>query len=73
VSDGHPVVRCDYYREVARRIGAPDPTFVAPKPDSPRAARAASDRRVRNERMLAELGVQLIYPDYRSGLTAILG
>ena len=72
VSDGHPVVRGDYYREVAIQIGAPEPTFIDPEPLSPRAARAASDRRVRNERMLTELGVQLIYPDYRSGLRAIL-
>lgn len=73
VSDGQPVQRGEYYSEVARQIGAPEPTFVAPEPDSPRAARAGSDRRVRNEKMLAELGVQLIYPDYRSGLRAILG
>jgi nucleoside-diphosphate-sugar epimerase len=73
VSDGQPVQRGEYYREVARQIGAPEPTFVDPEPDSPRAARAGSDRRVGNKRMLAELGVQLIYPDYCSGLRAILG
>jgi nucleoside-diphosphate-sugar epimerase len=72
VSDGHPVQRGEYYREVARRIGAPEPRFVAPDPHSPRAARAASDRRVRNERMLTDLGVKLAYPDYRAGLAAIL-
>jgi nucleoside-diphosphate-sugar epimerase len=73
VSDGQPVQRSEYYCEVARQIGAPEPTFVTPEPDSPRAGRAGSDRRVRNERMLAELGVQLIYPDYHSGLRTILG
>jgi nucleoside-diphosphate-sugar epimerase len=73
VSDGHPVERGEYYREVARRIAAPAPTFVALDFDSPRAARAASNRRVSNARMLRELGVQLTYPDYRSGLKAILG
>jgi nucleoside-diphosphate-sugar epimerase len=73
VSDGHPVERGDYYREVACRIGAAPPEFVVPDADSPRAARAAQDRKVRNERMLAELGVQLTYPDYRAGLAAILG
>jgi nucleoside-diphosphate-sugar epimerase len=73
VSDGHPVERSEYYGEVARRIGAPKPSFAAPEPDSPRAARASQDRKVRNERMLAELGVQLTYPDYRAGLAAILG
>ena len=72
VSDGHPVERGEYYREVARLIGAPPPTFVTPDPNSPRAARAEADRRVKNSRMLAELGVQLAYPDYRAGLAAIL-
>ena len=72
VSDGHPVERGEYYSEVARQIGAPPPRFVEPDPDSPRAARAESNRRVRNERMLAELRVTLAYPDYRAGLAAIL-
>jgi nucleoside-diphosphate-sugar epimerase len=73
VSDGHPVQRGQYYAEVARLIGAAPPTFIAPDPNSPRAARAASDRRVRNARMLRELGVQLRYPNYRAGLAEILG
>ena len=73
VSDGHPVRREDYYREVARRIGASAPQFVAPDPHSPRAARSATDRRVSNTRMLMELSVRLAFPDYRAGLAAILG
>lgn len=73
VSDGSPVVRADYYREVARRIGAPPPTFRDPPADSPRAARAAADKRVSNRRMLEELRVRLAAPSYREGLAAILG
>jgi hypothetical protein len=46
---------------------------VTPDLNSPRAARAEADRRVKNSRMLAELGVQLAFPDYRAGLAAILG
>lgn len=72
VSDGHPVQRGEYYSEVARQIGVAPPRFVEPDPNSPRAARAASSRRVRNDRMLAELRVTLAYPDYRAGLAAIL-
>jgi nucleoside-diphosphate-sugar epimerase len=72
VSDGHPVVRRDFYNEVARILGMPPPGFIEPNPDSPRAERARGDRRVRNDKMLAELGVNLAYPDYRSGLAAIL-
>ncbi len=73
VSDGSPVVRGDYYREAARRIGAATPHFVAPEPDTPRAARAAADKRVANTRLLTELGLRLKYEDYRQGLAAILG
>jgi nucleoside-diphosphate-sugar epimerase len=72
VSDGQPVPRRDYYAEVARLIGAPPPAFTAPDPASGRAARAESDRRVCSDRMLAELGVRLTYPDYRVGLAKIL-
>jgi nucleoside-diphosphate-sugar epimerase len=72
VSDGCPVERGEFYREVARQIGAPSPRFIDPAPESPRAARAASDRRVRNTRMLEELDVKLEYSDYRAGLAAIL-
>jgi len=72
VSDGHPIERGEFYREVARQIGAPSPRFVEPDPESPRAARAAADRRIRNTRMIQELNVKLDYPDYRAGLAAIL-
>jgi nucleoside-diphosphate-sugar epimerase len=72
VSDGHPVVRREFYFEVARRIGAPKPYFTAPDPSSRRATRAASDKRVCNNRLLAELRVSLRYPTYRDGLAAFL-
>jgi nucleoside-diphosphate-sugar epimerase len=72
VSDGVPVARHDFYREVTRLINAPPPQFVEADPDSPRALRARGNRRVRNDKMLAELGVSLTYPDYRAGLAAIL-
>ncbi|HEY3395609.1 MAG TPA: SDR family oxidoreductase [Lacipirellulaceae bacterium] len=72
VSDGHPVLRGEYYAEVARQIGAPPPRFVEPVPDSPRAARAVTNRRIRSTRMLRELNVKLAYSDYRAGLAAIL-
>jgi nucleoside-diphosphate-sugar epimerase len=72
VSDGQPVERGEYYSEVARQISAPAPRFVDPEPSSPRAIRAENSRRIRNDRMLAELRVTLTYPDYRAGLAAIL-
>lgn len=72
VSDGQPVERGEYYSEVARQIGAAPPRFVEPDPKSPRAARAETNRRIANARMLADLRVTLAYSDYRAGLTAIL-
>ncbi len=72
VSDGHPVERGEFYREVARLLGAPPPRFTDPDPCSPRALRAGADRRIRNDKMLSELGVSLAYADYRAGLAAVL-
>ena len=73
VCDGQPVVRGDYYREVARRIGAEPPRFVTPDPKSPAAARAAADRRIFNFKLKQELKYEFAYPSFREGLAAILG
>ncbi|QDT01176.1 SDR family oxidoreductase [Adhaeretor mobilis] len=73
VSDGSPVVRGDYYREVARLIGAAEPQFEQPEPDSPKAARAATNKRISNAKLLEELEIKFQYPSYREGLKAILG
>jgi nucleoside-diphosphate-sugar epimerase len=72
VSDGQPVIRGDYYRELARLLGAPPPQFVAPPAESPAGQRAASDKRVNPARLFAELRPQLLYPSYREGLAAIV-
>ncbi len=39
VSDGHPVLRRDYYAEAARLLGAPAPRFRSPPSGSPKLAR----------------------------------
>ena len=72
ISDGNPVVRGDYYREVARRIGAEPPQFTQPDPNSPAAARATADKRISNEKLKQEIGYEFMYPTYREGLAAIL-
>lgn len=72
VSDGQPVVRAEYYAELARLLGAPPPQFVDPPVGSPGAQRAASDKRVNPRRMLQELQPTLQYPSYREGLSAIV-
>lgn len=73
VSDGAPPQRGDYYAEVARQNGAPPPSFVEPAADSPRAARAAANKRVGNRLLIERLGVSLAYPTYREGVAAALG
>jgi nucleoside-diphosphate-sugar epimerase len=72
VSDGHPTKRGEYYRELAKLLGAPEPQFVAPDELTHAAQRASSDKRVSNARMLRELDVTLRYPSYREGLAQII-
>jgi nucleoside-diphosphate-sugar epimerase len=68
VSDGHPVERREYLGRMAELLGAPPPTFCQSEAASP--GRGAGQKRVRNTRMLEELGVRLLYPTYREGLAA---
>ena len=71
VSDGQPIERRTYLSRLAEVSGLPPPQFREPGADvaaSPR--RRGGNKRVSNARMLAELGVALIYPSYREGLAA---
>jgi nucleoside-diphosphate-sugar epimerase len=70
VSDGHPVVRREYYAEVARLLGVPLPQFRAGEKPSPEAARGSTNKRINNARLTTEIGYQLHYPSYKAGLAA---
>jgi nucleoside-diphosphate-sugar epimerase len=70
ISDGSPTTRGEYFGELARLLGAPAPQFEINEEQSPR--RAATSKRVRNDRMVRELGVRLKYPSYREGLAAVV-
>jgi nucleoside-diphosphate-sugar epimerase len=72
VSDGHPIVRRDFYEELARLLPASAPQFVPPPAESSAGQRATSDKRVSPQRLFAELKLQLKFPDYRAGLAAIV-
>jgi nucleoside-diphosphate-sugar epimerase len=71
ISDGCPIEREKYYAELARLIGAPAPRFRS-SDGTPAHLRAAADKRIANTRMIAELKLSLRYPDYRSGLAAVV-
>jgi nucleoside-diphosphate-sugar epimerase len=71
VSDGHPIERRDFYREVARLANAPPPTFVEPSPEEAALTRGG-DKRISNLHLLEVIRPNFLYPTYREGLTAIL-
>jgi nucleoside-diphosphate-sugar epimerase len=72
VSDGQPVLRGEFYGELARLLAAPTPRFIdQPLPLSPN-PRAPADKRLDNGRMLAQLHIRLKFPSYREGLAAIV-
>jgi nucleoside-diphosphate-sugar epimerase len=73
VSDGHPVVRREFYDEIARLIGAPQPRFAQPQPDSMDRRQRTDDKMISNQRLLRELGIDFRYPNFRAGLAAIFG
>lgn len=72
VSDGHPVIRREYFRQLAALLGAAEPRFREPQRETPAALRASSSKRVSNRHLLRQLGLQLQYPSCREGLAAIL-
>lgn len=63
-TDDRPVRRREFYGRLAGLLGAPEPIFEPPvEPDD-------SDRRLKNGRMKAGLGVVLRFPDISTGLPA---
>ncbi len=72
VSDGHPVVRREFYRHLAELLHLPPPAFVEPHASQAELSRGAGNKRVSNARMLEELNVTLVYPSYREGLAVIV-
>jgi len=71
VSDDRPVVRGQFYREIAKQFGAPEPKFVEPSIDTPVAMRSNSNKRIRNRRMKRDLLQSLRYPTFHEGIGAI--
>ena len=72
VSDGHPVLRREFYESLARLLKRPVPDFEPPVPGSPRAERARSSKKISNDRLVQVLSPNWAYPSYREGLKAIV-
>ncbi|MBD53839.1 MAG: NAD(P)-dependent oxidoreductase [Rhodopirellula sp.] len=72
VSDDQPVVRSQFYEEIASQTGSKGPQFVTPDAGSPVMLRSESNKRVWNRRMKRDLVHKLRFPTYRHGLADIL-
>ena len=72
ISDGHPVIRGEFYTYLSELLGCPAPKFEAPPTGSTRAERARGSKRIRNRQMMEILSPTLLYPSYREGLQAIV-
>lgn len=67
VSDGSPVPRGEYFTWLCSRLGAPSPTFVA-RNESSSPRRGDGSKRVRNTKLLSQLGYSFLYPSFRDGM-----
>ena len=75
VCDDDPAPPQDVIAHAATLLGLPVPEAIPiEKAEMSPMARSfyAESKRVRNDRIKDELGVKLLYPDYRSGLAAVL-
>lgn len=72
VSDGHPVLRRDFYNELAALLNLPQPTFNTPGEAVGNRRAGGDNKRVSNSRMTSELNVTLQCPTYCEGLASIV-
>ncbi len=70
-SDGQPVLRGTFYRELARVTNSPEPRFEDPMAESSTAHRASTDKRIDNSKLRDRLRFTYRYPSYVEGLTSI--
>ena len=76
VTDGQPSTMTDYFNQVADYAALPRPPQVSlaeakQTMSAGMLSYLAESRRIHNDKMLKELGVQLRYPSLRSGLAAV--
>jgi len=71
VSDGYPTSHRQFYSEMARQLGVAQPDFSQPGPGTRGAAAGLGNKRVRNQKLLQQLKLQLEFSDFRPGLASI--
>ena len=69
VADDEPMLRGDFYREIAKQTRSAEPTFVSPPADSPKSFRSETNKRIWNRRLKRDLVPRLKFPTYREGLS----
>lgn len=72
--DGHPSTMTEYFNTVADYAGLPRPPQVDQQTAQTSMSKGmlsylSESRRIRNDKLLAELGIELQYPDLKSALT----
>lgn len=72
VSDGTPVLRGEFYQEVARRIGA-TARFGEPTTAGPRGERMLDNKRIDSAKLHREVRIDWKCPSYREGIALALG
>jgi nucleoside-diphosphate-sugar epimerase len=70
IADDRPVTRGEYYSRMAALLGTQAPRFASREHRNPEATRDATNKRVANRRMKAQLVRDLRYPDITTGLPA---
>lgn len=72
VSDGHPVLRIDYYNFIARTLGLNAIPWEKTNVTAGK-SRSGSNKRVSNKKLVMEHSFQFAYPSYREGVEQAIG
>ena len=69
VSDGHPVLRKQYYEWICSRANLPSPIFSETRSGP---GRGTGNKRVSNRQLVEDFDCEFRYPSYREGLLPLL-
>ena len=72
ICDDTPAPRETFYRQVAKSLNAPEPTFEVPPSDELKRLRAGTSKRVSNRRFKETFRFAYQYPDISAGMKQII-